>query len=273
MQFSTGKHRLEHIACIHGTIRLTCAHNQMQFINKQDNLAFAVLHILQNCLQTFLKLTTVFGACYQCPHIQGKNLLILQSFRHISADNTLCQSFNYCCLTDTRFTDQHRIILGLPRQNPYYVTDLCISSNDRIHLLLTCLLYQFLAVLAQGIVGSFRIIGSHTLIASYRRQCLQKTFTGNAVLTEQFFDCPARMMDHRQKQMLNGDIFVSHVLCFIFGRNQYLIQIIANIWLTTGDLRPLLNSGFHAIDKILRLYLHLLYQLLDQTVFLIHQCI
>ena len=85
----------------------------MQFIDKEDDLAIGILNLIQNGFQTFLKLTTIFCTGDQCTHIQGKQLLVLQSFRYIPADNSLCQTLYGCRFADTRLTDQYRVILGL----------------------------------------------------------------------------------------------------------------------------------------------------------------
>ena len=70
MQFPSCKQRFQHITRIHGTIGLACSHDQMQLINKQNNLSFALSDLFQNCFQTLFKFTSVFGSCHQSTHIQ-----------------------------------------------------------------------------------------------------------------------------------------------------------------------------------------------------------
>ena len=113
MKFSSGQHRLEHIPGIHGSIRLSCAHNGVQFVNEQDDSAVTVLYFFQNCLQPFLKFAPVLGSSYQSAHIQGKYGLILQAFRHIPAHDTLRQAFHHRRLADARLADEHRVVLRL----------------------------------------------------------------------------------------------------------------------------------------------------------------
>ena len=146
VKLTTSKHWLQHIAGIHCTIRLTCTYDQVKLINKQDDLTFALFHLFQNCFQTFLKFTTVFGTCYQCAHIQGKNFLILQCFRNISRYNSLCKTFHSGCFTNTRFTDENRIVLGLTGKNTDHIPDLTVTSNDRIQLLASCLFHKIFAI-------------------------------------------------------------------------------------------------------------------------------
>src|SRR5699024_11619859 len=48
VKLSSCQHRLQHISRIHGSVRLAGAYDQVELINKQDNLAFAFLNLYQN---------------------------------------------------------------------------------------------------------------------------------------------------------------------------------------------------------------------------------
>ena len=156
----------------------------MQLINKEDNLAIALLNLSQNSFQTLFELTSVLGTGYQCTHIQRINLLVLQAIRYITLHNTLCQSFDNCGFTNTGFTDQYRIILRLTRKNTDNITNLCITADDRIHLLGPCLAYQIFCIFTQAIISCFRVITCHTLIASDSGKCLKETFSGHFEISQ-----------------------------------------------------------------------------------------
>ena len=68
--------------------------------------------------------------------------------------------------------------------------------------------------------------------------------------------------------MLHRNIFVSHLLCFIFCVDQSLIQILSDIDLSALHFRALAKTFFHTIDKQLLLDSHFLDQIRDQTVIL-----
>ena len=118
----------------------------MQLINEQNNLAIAVLDILENRLQTLLKLTAVFCTRDQRTHVQRENLLILQIVRHIALHDALRETLDDRRLADAGLADQYRIVFCLSRQNPYDIADLLVSADDRIKLVVLCLLHQLLAV-------------------------------------------------------------------------------------------------------------------------------
>ena len=142
VQLATGQHRLQHIAGVHSSVGLACAHNQVQLIDEEDDLALALPDLLQNGFQTLLKFAAVLGAGHQRAHIQGKYLLVLQTLRYIAPHDTLCQTLHNGGLADAGFTDQNRVILGLTGQNPNHIPDLRVTTDDRVKLLIPCLFHQ-----------------------------------------------------------------------------------------------------------------------------------
>ena len=261
VQFTTGQHGLQHIARIQCAVGLAGTDNGMQFIDEQNDLSVTVLHIIQYGLQTFLEFTSVFGTGYQCAHIKCEDLLILQSLRDIALDDTLCQTLHHGGLTDTGFTDQHGVILCLTGQDTYHITDLAVTSDDGIQLLVPCFLHQILPVFFQCIIGCFRVVTGDSLVASYGRQCLQETFSGDAVFLPDLGDLLVGILDHGKEQMLYGDIFVTHLFCFVRCADQYLVQILTDIRLTALHLYSLLQSLFCTVYKMILLDLHLFHKL------------
>ena len=172
MKLATCKHWLKHVAGIHGTICFTCAHNKMKLINKQDNLTFAFLNFFQHSLQTFLKFASIFSSGYQSSHIQSKNFLVLQCFRHISCHDSLGKTFYGCSFTNARLTNENRVVLGLTGKDSDHITDLAVSSDNRIKLLASGFLYQVFTIFIQSIIGCLRIVAYHTLISTNCGKCL-----------------------------------------------------------------------------------------------------
>ncbi len=194
MQFAPGKHRFEHIARVHGAVRLARTHDRVQFIYEKNDLSVAVLHIIQHRLQTFLKLAAVFRAGNQRAHIQRENLLVFEPLRHVSSDDTLRKSFRHRGFTDTGLADEHRIVFRLAGQDTDHVADLIVSADDRIKLLASGFFHQILSVLLQRVISRLRIVGSYPLVPPHRRQSLQETFLRNAELPEDLLDLPVRVL-------------------------------------------------------------------------------
>ena len=271
MQFTSGKHRFQHVACIHGSVCLTGSDDQVKFIDEEDDLSLAFLYFFKDGFETFLEFTTVLRTCDQCTHIQSKNLLILKTFRDITGNDSLCQSFDRCCLTDTRLTDQYRVVLSLTRKDTDNVTDLCITSDDRIKLLVSCLLDKILSVFVQGIISCFRIVADNSLVASHSRKCLEKSFSGDTEFVEDLLHARARLCQQGQEQMLHGNVLISHCLCFVLCIYKRFVQILSKSQITAGYLNLRIQGFLYYVDKIIFIDLHLLNQLENQAVFLCQQ--
>ena len=68
--------------------------------------------------------------------------------------------------------------------------------------------------------------------------------------------------------MLNGNIFVSHRLSFIFSLDERLVQIRADVRLASADLYAAFDCCHNSIREHFRFYIHFLNELQDQAVFL-----
>ena len=195
----------------------------MQLVYEKNDLPVAVFYIIQHRFQPFLELTPVFRTGHQCPHIQGKNLLIFQPLRHITSDDTLGQPFRNRRLTHTRLSDQHRVVLRFPGKDADHIANFIISANDRIELLIPGPFHQILPVFLQRIIGCFRIVGGDSLIATHRRKRLQKALFGDAELPKDFLDFSVGMLQHGQKQVFYGNILIAQRPGFILRTDQNLV--------------------------------------------------
>ena len=73
--------------------------------------------------------------------------------------------------------------------------------------------------------------------------------------------------------MLNSDIAVSHLLCFILCPKKCFVQILSDIYLPAGNLRPCLNHLRQVMVKQPLIDSHLGYQLRNQRLILMQKCI
>ena len=69
-QFSPCQSRFQNVGSVHGTLCGTGTHQGVDLINEQHDLSVRSNHLLDHTLQPLLKLSAVFGACHQCPHVQ-----------------------------------------------------------------------------------------------------------------------------------------------------------------------------------------------------------
>ena len=84
-----------------------------------------LLDLLQNGLQTFLKLAAVLCTGNQSAHIQRKDLVILQTRPAHRPRTIRCASPSAIGgLANAGFTDQYRVVLRLTGQDTDHVADL-----------------------------------------------------------------------------------------------------------------------------------------------------
>ena len=167
MQLTSGKHRLQHISCIHGTICLTGTDDQMKLIDEQNDFSVALSDFLQNGFQTLLEFAAVFCTGYQGSHIEGENGFIFQALRYIAVGDSLGQAFYDCGFTNTRLTDQNRIVFCLTGQDTDNVPNFGITADNRVHFLVSGFFYDILAIFFQSVVCCLRVVGGNPLVSAH----------------------------------------------------------------------------------------------------------
>ena len=105
MQLASGKKRLQQVSGVHGTLGFSRADDIVNFIDKEDNLALGLSDVIENRLQSFFKLSSIFCTGNERAHIERKNFLILQRFGYIALRNSLCEPFHGSRLSNTGFSD------------------------------------------------------------------------------------------------------------------------------------------------------------------------
>ena len=124
----------------------------MNLIDEEDNLSVGIGYLLDDALESFLKLTLVFGTGNQCTHIKRIELLVLQIFRHIATYDTLCKSLYDSGFTRTRFTDKDRVVLGSTRENLKYPANLFVATDYWVELAASGLFNQILGVFFETLI-------------------------------------------------------------------------------------------------------------------------
>ena len=234
----------------------------MQFVDKQDDAALGLLDLSQHGLQPLLKFTAVLCARDQRAHIEREDRLVLQRLRHLVRNDPLRKPLDDGCLADARLADEDRVVFRLAGQDADDVPDLVVTADDRIHLLLPRALDQICAVLGKRLIRVLRRVGRHALIAAHGLQRLQAGLLRDPVRAEQAFEHRVRVLDQRQKQMLDGDIFVLHLLCDVLRAVQRRINgardvIFIRLAARAGHARQLPQLRVHRGLKALQRDAHL----------------
>ena len=217
VQLASCQHGLEHIARVHASLGCARADYRMELIYEEYDPALGCLDLLEHCLESLLELTSVLGSRHEARHIQSKYLLVLQSLRDIASDYPLRQTLDHRGLADTGLTDEHRVVLGLSRKYLYGISDLAVSPDHGVQLLISRFFYQILSVFVQCVICRLGVVRCHLLVAPDLRERRQKPLSGDAVGAEQFLERSVGLAEHTQEQMLHRDILVAHPLCLVLG--------------------------------------------------------
>src|SRR6185437_11822370 len=152
----------------------------MQFVNKENDLPLRILNFFEDGLQTIFKFASIFRAGEHRTQIQRHHALVLQDFRHVSADNPLSQTYHNGCLAYARFADQYWIVFGPAREYLDNTADLFVAANHRIQFSSTRQFSKILGVAFQSLVFAFRVLVRHALRTAHRREGLENSIVGHA---------------------------------------------------------------------------------------------
>ena len=207
-ELSTSQGWFQDVGRIHGSFTLTGTHKRVDFVDKEDDVAVRFGHFVDDRFQSFLELTLVLGTGYECPHIEGEELFVFQVLGHVTPKDTLCQSLYDGCLTGTRFTDKHRIVLGASAQDLEYTTYFLVTTDYRVQLTGTCGFYQVDGIFAQRLVCVLARLRSHLLsLAQFVDGCAEVFFVHSRIL--QYGAGCAFDIQQRQEQCFQGYILVA----------------------------------------------------------------
>ena len=134
MQLAARQRGLQQVGRVHRAIRLAGADQRVHLVDEQDDVAVGRGDLVEHGLQPLLELAAIFRAGDQRAHVERHQLLVLERFRHVAIDDAQRQAFGDRGLADAGLADQHRVVLGAPRQHLDGAADLVVAADDRIEL-------------------------------------------------------------------------------------------------------------------------------------------
>ena len=156
MQLAAGERGLKQVRGVHGAVGLAGADERVHLVDEEDVGAGRAGDLLQHGLEPLLEFAAIFGAGDERAEIERQELLVVEAFRHVTIDDAQSETLDDRGLADARLADQHRIVLGPPRQHLDGAADLLIAADDRIELAVARRLGEIAGVFLQRIIGVFR---------------------------------------------------------------------------------------------------------------------
>ena len=168
--------------------------------------------LVQHRLQPLLELAAELRAGDQRAEVERQQPLVLQRLRHVALDDALRQALDDRGLADAGLADQHRVVLGAPRQHLDGAADLLVAADHRIELALLRRRGQVARILLQRVVavlGGRR--GRRPALADLLDRAVQR-LRGHAGVGQHARRRRAGRQRQRQQQPLGGDELIARLL-------------------------------------------------------------
>ncbi len=174
VQLAAGEHRLEQVGRVHRALGRAGADDRVQLVDEQDDLAVAVLDLLEDGLEPLLELAPELGPGDERAEVEGDDPLVLEALRDVAADDPLGEALGDGRLADAGLADEDRVVLRPPAEDLDDPADLVVAPDDRVELAGAGLAGQVAAVLLERGVRALRVLRGDSLAAADALERLQE---------------------------------------------------------------------------------------------------
>ena len=209
----------QQVGRVHRPLGAAGADQGVQLVDEQDDAAVGAGHLPDHRLEPLLELAPKLGAGHQRAQVQGQHAPVAQRFRHVAFDHAPRQPLHDRRLAHARIADQHRVVLGAPRQHLHDAADLLVAADHGVELLLPGQLGQVAAVPLQRVVFALRVLIGDAGAAAELPHRRQHRVAGDARAAQQSGGRPVTV-EQRQQEMLGADVLVVEPFGFPLGAAQ-----------------------------------------------------
>ena len=135
-QLAARERGLEHVRGVGRALGGARADDRVQLVDEQDHLALRLGDLAQHRLQAVLELAAVLAARDQRADVERDQAAVLQALGHVAGDDALGEALGDRGLADAGLADQHRVVLGAPREHLDHAADLLVAADHGIDLAL-----------------------------------------------------------------------------------------------------------------------------------------
>src|SRR4029078_5559719 len=96
---------------VHRALGRPGADDGVELVDEQDDLALAVLDLLQDGLEALLELAAELRAGDQRAQVERDDALVLEPLGYVAADDPLGEALHDRRLADSGLADQNRVVL------------------------------------------------------------------------------------------------------------------------------------------------------------------
>ena len=219
-QLAAGEHRLDHVAGVHRPFGRAGADDGVQLVDERDDLAGSVGDLLEHRLEPLLELAAVLGAGDHRRQVEGDDALVLQALGDVAVGDAPGEALDDRRLADAGLADQHRVVLGPPRQHLDHAADLVVAADDRVDLALAGAGREVLAVALEGLELVLRVLRGDPVRAAHLGEGAQHLLA-----------IDAEAVAHREQQVLDRQEVVAEVGLDALGLVEDGVDLAAEAWL------------------------------------------
>ena len=106
----------------------------MHLVDEQDDLARGLLDLVEHALEPLLELAAIFGAGDQRAHVEAEQAAVLEAVGHVAIGDAQREPLGDRGLADAGLADQHRVVLGAPREHLDRAADFLVAADHRVEL-------------------------------------------------------------------------------------------------------------------------------------------
>ena len=164
LNLAAGEGGLQNIGGVHAALGIPCAHDVVDFIDDEDDVA-RLANLLNEALHAAFKLTTELGACHKGGQIEKKDLLITELEGHFPLDDALGKTLGDGGFTYAGLTDEAGIVLLTAIENLHHTLDFLFAADDGVQLALAGALREVDAVVIEELALGLFLAARRAVVA------------------------------------------------------------------------------------------------------------
>ena len=133
LQLAAGQGWFENVGRIDGAFGGPGPDQGVNLIDHQDHVSGGA-DLFHDLLEPLLEFTAVLGAGHQKADVEGENPFVLKDVGDIALGDALSETLGDGGLANTRFADQHGIVLGAAAENLDHPVDFVVAAHHGVEL-------------------------------------------------------------------------------------------------------------------------------------------
>ena len=142
--------RLEEVRGVEAAL-LSAGPDQGVDLVDEDDRVLGGAGLLDDLLEPLLELAAELGARHEAPHVEGEEGRRAEVVGDVAVGDPEREAFDEGGLTDARLADDHRVVLGSPRERLNQLADLGVATEHAVEVALGGLLGQIDGVFREGL--------------------------------------------------------------------------------------------------------------------------